>query len=465
MPPELPPPLPSSFRDPAGFVFRHENVIKRVVTHYGGADHQLFLSSGLQKRLVSQGLIVEHLTEAVPESSRPSVFAILVPRQIPFISYPYEWSFDQLKDAALLTLRVQEEALACGMSLKDASAFNVQFVGGKPLFIDLSSFEPDDGGPWLAYEQFCRHFLGPLLLMNHRDPAANRFLRSDLDGLSVDLVSRLLPWRTWINPDILVNIHLHARSLRHNNGSNAPGPKLAPNPGLKKNLIGSLRNAIEQLTAPRAEGVWADYSTNRTHYTEEALSLKHQVVREVLQSARAPLVFDLGANNGIYSSEAAQASGYCVAFDADAGCVNQHYLAVKAQANESILPLVMNLDNPSPNAGFHLTERSSVADRGPADMALVLALVHHLRLTSRAPFVRIAAFLAGHARSALVEFVPLADPMAQQLLRGRSGGMDDYTLGGFLEAFERYFTLAHRADLPGSRSLWLAQRKSAGGPG
>jgi hypothetical protein len=157
---DIPTPLSSSFRDPAGFVFRDGDVIKRAVTHQGGPDHQLFLSSGLRTRLAAQNLIVEFLTEAVPESSWAQLHTILVPRQIPYVSYPYEWSFDQLKDAALLTLRVEEESLACGMSLKDASAFNIQFVGSMPVFIDLSSFEPDDGGPWLAYEQFCRHSLG-----------------------------------------------------------------------------------------------------------------------------------------------------------------------------------------------------------------------------------------------------------------------------------------------------------------
>ena len=455
----LPEPIPSSFRDPAGFVFRQEGVIKRLVMEYGRLDHQLFLSSGLEERLVRQGLIVEHRSEAVPGTKRDGIFSILVPRQIPFISYPYEWSFDELKDAALLTLQVQEEALACGMSLKDATAFNVQFVGAKPIFIDLLSFEPDDGGPWVAYEQFCRHFLGPLLLMHHRDATANRFLRTDLDGFPIGLVSRLLPWRTWLSPDTLVNVHLHARSLVRDRGT-AKGGAGSKKAGLKKNLLASLRSAVEGLRAPRAQGVWADYSTHRPHYTDDALDMKQRLVGDVLHSRQPKLVFDLGANNGIYSQLAAHTGCYCVAFDSDAGCVNHHYLSAKARASEVVLPLVMNFENPSPSAGFHLEERSSLADRGPADLALVLALVHHLRLTVRVPFVRIASFLAGLANSALIEFVPLSDPMAQLLLRGRTGGMEDYTLTGFLEAFERYFVLSHQADLPGtSRSLWLASRK------
>jgi hypothetical protein len=346
------------------------------------------------------------------------------------------------------------------MSLKDASAFNIQFVGSMPVFIDLSSFEPDDGGPWLAYEQFCRHFLGPLLLMQYRDPSANRFLRSDLEGLGVDFVSRLLPWRTWANPDTLVNIHLHARSLRQERDS--PASESAGRiPALKKNLVASLRTAIERLKAPRTHGVWTDYAGNRKHYVAAALDRKQRIVQDVVGLAQPKLVFDLGANDGIYSGLASY-YGYCVAFDSDACCVNRHYLRAKKEGVDRVLPLIMNLENPSPNAGFQLNERASMTERGTADLALALALVHHLRLTARAPFTRVASFLASLAKSVLVEFVPLSDPMAQQLLRGRTAGIEDYSLEGFIAAFERHFTMTHVGTLPeSSRSLWMAHARIA----
>ena len=452
--------LPSSFRDPAGYVFREDGTVKRAVTPYGSTDFEHFYSSGLHHRLLRHQSILDFHREPAPSGS--GLHAILTPEQIPFISYPYEWSFDQLRDAAMLTLQIQEEALACGLSLKDASAFNVQFLGARPVFIDHTSFEIDDAGPWVAYEQFCRHFLAPLLLMRYRDPAWNRYLRADLEGPALPLVSRLLPRRTWLQPDTLFNIHLHARSQ-----SGAPSNKPArPQPGLKKNILHSLRHAIERLAAPTGpptgQSVWVDYETSRAHYTDSALDSKLSCVRETLFRLRPHLTFDLGANSGIYSNQAALAGSYCIALDSDPACVNQHYRAQRAARGQSILPLVMSLENPSPDSGFDLQERSSLVQRGPADFALVLALIHHLRLTARAPFTRIAAFLSSLTNEALIEFVPLTDPMAQKLLAGRSTGFDDYTLTGFQQAFDRYFTLQHCVDLPGTqRSLWLLRRKGA----
>ncbi len=451
--------MPSSFRDPAGYVVRDGGVYKRVVTRRGADDYETFFTTGLARTLVQRGLVVDHERQAAP-AFQPDVHAILVPEQIPFISYPYEWSFDELKDAALLTLEIQEEALARGMSLKDASAFNVQFRGSTPVFIDLSSFERDRGGPWIAYDQFCRHFLGPLLLMRYHDPAANRFLRADLEGFPAGMVSRLLPRWTWFHPDICVNIHIHARAQARNGGAR---PMQAPKPvkGLKLSVLRSLRSVIENMKAPRSGGVWTDYATNRDHYPEMSLGFKRAMVRSAFVKFQPGLVFDLGAHQGEFSYDAARAGHYCVAFDSDPGCVNQCYLAGKRNRNPSVLPLLMDLRNPSPGVGFNLAERDSLMERPRADLALMLALLHHLRITARVPFRNIADFLARLANDALIEFVPPSDPMAQQLLAGRDDSFEDYSLEGFLHAFEDFFDVSHHGQIPGTlRSLWLARRKS-----
>jgi hypothetical protein len=344
------------------------------------------------------------------------------------------------------------------MSLKDASAFNVQFVGARPVFIDLCSFEPDDRGPWVAYEQFCRHFLGPLLFMSHRDAAGSRFFRTDFDGFPIPLMSRLLPWKTWLQPDVLVHIHLHARSERRPGAAVANASKVRSG-HLKQNLLSSLRAAIEKLEPSRSQSQWTDYAAQRAHYNAAALEWKARVVRDVLAARQPKLVFDLGANTGDYSAEAGPGS-YCVALDSDAGCVNAHYRRLRQYRERAILPLMMSLENPSPGLGLHSKERTGFMDRARADVGLALALIHHLRITARVPFERIAESLAALTKATLLEFVPLEDPMAQQLLNGRAAQMDDYTQAGFQAAFGRYFDLQHCVDLPGTqRSLWLLEGK------
>ncbi len=454
-----PQPVPASFRDPTGYVFHEDGLFKRVVTPYGQTNYETYVASGLHAKLAERGLVVDYHEEPVPSSARADLHTILVPEQIPFVSYPYEWCFDQLKDAALLTLDVQDEALACGMSLKDASAYNVQFIGSKPVFIDLSSFEVDQGGPWIGYEQFCRHFLGPLLLMQRVQPDFNRFLCAELEGFPLDLVSRLLPRQTWLNPDILINIHLHARFRGGNTASAAAAPQTRKS-GLKANVLSSLRDAVKRTRPPADLGRWTQYETNRQHYSQTALDFKLAEVRRTLVELQPKTVYDLGGNSGEYSAEATQWAGYCVSLDSDAGCVTENYRRAKEAQSRSLLPLMMDLKSPSPDAGFGLSERSGLLDRPTADLALVLALIHHLRVTARAPFRRIAQFLAGLAKSALIEFVPITDPMVRELMGAREDPLDDYTLDGFRDAFDEFFELSHHADIPDSgRTLWFARRR------
>jgi len=321
-----------------------------------------------------------------------------------FISYPYEWSFEQLRDAALLTLDVQEESLACGMSLKDASAFNVQFCGSTPVFIDLLSFERDRGGPWVAYEQFCSQFLGPLLVMQHCDPTANRFLKADLEGFPLAFISRILPLSTFFKPAVLTHIHLHSRA-RARNVSRRPGLG-ATRSGIKAAILQSLRSAVEKLRAPASGSVWAGYREHRPHYSTAALSVKKEFVGDALRALRPKMTYDLAANIGEYSEEATKMGGHCIALDLDSSCVNRAYLRGKQTGNRLLLPLVMDLLNPSPASGFGHQERSSLQDRSHTDLTLVLAFLHHLRITGLVPLKRIAHFLSQLTNHAVIEFVP-----------------------------------------------------------
>ena len=207
--------LRSSFRDPGGFLFRREGSLYRQVNRACAEDFQLLESSGLAASLREAGLLIPHV-EADVEPPRPDIaFRVIRPEPVPFISYPYEWSFSQLKDAALTTLRIQKIALRHGMILKDASAYNIQFHRGRPVLIDTLSFTRyEEGQPWVAYRQFCQHFLAPLALMAYRDVRLSALLRTEIDGVPLDLAAGLLPWRTRLKPGLLMHLHVHAASQK-----------------------------------------------------------------------------------------------------------------------------------------------------------------------------------------------------------------------------------------------------------
>jgi hypothetical protein len=413
------------------------------------------MGSGLHGDLVSGGLLVDHHEEAAA-SSVPHGCRVLVPEQISFISYPYEWSFDELRDAALLTLEIQQRALERGLILKDASAYNVQFRGAKPVFIDTLSFTQYQGGPWAAYEQFCRHFLGPLLLMRYRSPDAARFLMAEPEGFPLEGVSRLLPLRSFMRVGPLLHIHLHARAVRRQ--PSAGGAGRAGGAGHLSQLIASLRSTVEQIRTPQYRAEWTDYYAEGRFYPLIAQEKKREAVCELAQLVRPKLVFDLGTNTGLYAKEVAAAGAACVAFDSDPGCVNSLYLEERGNPKMRILPLVMDLGNPSPALGFELRSTLSLFERPQADLVMCLALMHHLRIAGNLPLARIAEFLAKLGRWLLIEFVPLTDPAVRTLTK-RQEDFEDYTLPNFLETFAGCFRLRGSRRLPGSeRVLYLFER-------
>ncbi|HEU0123889.1 MAG TPA: hypothetical protein VFQ91_25380 [Bryobacteraceae bacterium] len=426
----------------------------------------MLLSSGLYDRLVTDRLLIPHEEEAGPAGD-PHVELILRPEQIRSLSYPYEWCFGQLKDAALQTLRIQKAALKHGMTLKDASAFNIQFRGCSPVFIDTLSFERNDGGPWVAYSQFCRHFLAPLLLMSRISPTFNQYLKVNLDGIPLDLASQLLPRSTYFHFGILVHIHLHARSQKKYAGGEAsPSERAVPQSAAdpKPGLTDSLLELVESLQLGRFETEWKHYYQTASHYTDVAEKAKRNQVSRILEIIRPSLVIDLGGNTGEYSRLATQQGIRAVCCDVDPMCVQQNYERSKAERDEFLLPLLMDLTNPTPDLGFALEERSSLLARADADLVLVLALIHHLRITGNIPLLRIAEFLASMGRRVLVEFVPKEDVMVQKMLRARPDTFFDYTEEQFRVAFAEYFEIEERVALEGSpRSLYLLKTRKAEG--
>lgn len=452
--------LDSSFRDPHGFLTTHEGKLYRVVTELGRKDFDLLIASRLYEKLCSLGKIIPHQEVSNPPFPKGSFYKVLAPEIIPFISYPYEWSFSQLQDAALLTLAIQKEALTHGLSLKDASFFNVQFIGSRPIFIDTLSFEKREDTPWVAYRQFCQHFLGPLLLMKYRAPDFNRHLRSHLDGFPLSFTASLLPLKAKLKGGVFLHILLHAGSQKKHENHSSPGLKGLKSFSLNRQLalVDHLEALVRGLKLSVKKTEWSDYTSQTQHYSDEAMNFKKEFVSRCLAASGEKMVWDLGGNTGEFSRLAVEKGMYAVCFDQDPLCVEKNYRAMRGD-HSLLLPLLLDLGNPTPAIGWGHAERMSLVQRGKAGVVLALALVHHLRITSNIPLKRIAEFLSQCTDKLIIEFVPKDDPMAELLTAGRKDIFNDYTPEAFEESFARFFPNRTKAGIPGSKRVLYSFKK------
>ncbi|MGQ9730139.1 MAG: SAM-dependent methyltransferase [Candidatus Zipacnadales bacterium] len=450
--------LPSSFRDPNGALFSQDGVLYRRVSPDYAPHYDRLIESGLYEDLVERELLIPHQEVEGPTSN---TYKVLQPEYVPFISYPYEWSYHQLKDAALATLRIQRRALGRGLSLKDASAYNIQFVRGKPLLIDTLSFEVyQEGQPWVAYRQFCQHFLAPLALMCYQDVRLGALLRTYIDGVPLDLAAHLLPWWTRLHPALSLHIHLHAKAQARHANKTLPQKSVARrmSPSALQGLVDSLRSAIEALEWRCSSSAWADYYADNS-YTPIALRHKQELIAECLTQITPGIVWDLGANLGLFSRTAAELGFPTVAFEADPVCADLHYRACVERGEKLVLPLVTDLTNPSPGQGWAHRERQSLTERGPADVVIALALIHHLAIGNNVPLRMIAEFLAEIGKTLLIEFVPKTDPQAQRLLASREDIFPDYHERGFREAFGRWFEIVQSLPIKDSERIIYHMRR------
>jgi hypothetical protein len=455
--------VPGSFRDPSGFLFQSEGVVYRQVNPVFRDHYDLMMQSGFHRAAVDEGLLISHReveAESFPGSAAP--YKILRPEQIAFISYPYEWCFSQLKDAALLTLRIQRRALEFGLSLRDASAYNVQFLRGLPVLIDSLSFEAYcEGRPWVAYQQFCKHFLAPLALMAHTHVDLRKLLRVNIDGIPLDLASRLLPGRTRIKLPLLLHVHLHARAHRKHADRPESAAKARETRVTRTALTGlldSLEVAVRSLQWEPKGTEWADYYSD-TNYSTTALEEKKSLISGFLDEICPKSLWDLGANTGFFSRIASDLRIQTVACDVDDAAVEKNYRDCRGRGEDCLLPLVMDLTNPSPGIGWNNDERMSLFERGPADAVMALALVHHLAIGNNVPLSHIAHMFHRLCRFLIIEFVPKSDSQVQRLLANREDIFPNYDQQGFEEAFSDGFSLLERTALQDSeRVLYLFQR-------
>lgn len=450
---------PASYRDPSGFIFSRDQVIYRQVNTCYAADFEHLIRSGLYDKLVSKKLLIPHRSIDQNLTGDSRWYTTLQPEPIPLISYPWEWSFDMLKDAALLSLSLAKEAMNNGMMLKDATPFNIQWWQGQLIFIDTLSFEKyNEQEPWIAYRQFCEQFLGPLLLMHYRQLPMQQLSLAWPEGLPLELISALLPRRSRFSLHCYLHIHLNAKISRKNSGKKPGMIHFSRQKML--NLLNSLEILVRKCNLKPAKSTWSGYyaeASGRDNYLNE----KKKIIADWVGQINRPLTAaDLGANTGEFSWICAGLNIPVLATDADPYCINQLYLAIRDKAEKSIQPLITDLANPAPSLGFNLAERDSFTSRLQAGLCMALALIHHLAIGRNIPLPMIAGYFAQLCnRKLIIEFIPKTDPMLQKLLQGKKDIYPDYSGEGFEKAFLPYFSITDQVQVADSgRVLYLMTR-------
>jgi hypothetical protein len=453
-----------SFRDPAGFVYTQQGDLRRQVNLVYREHYDRLMGSGLYDELVDANLLIPH-EELDAEAWEPDrAYKVIRPEPIAFISYPYEWSFSQYQDAALAVLEVQRRAVLRGMSLKDGSAYNVQFHRGRPVFIDTLSFEVQrEGEPWVGYRQFCEHFLAPLALMALADHRLSQLCRTNIDGIPLDLAVRLLPARSWLRWGLVLHLRLHERLQRaHQAGSpggSAGRRTLTVGRNAILGLVDSLASTVRGLSWRPGRGGWASYE-DALPYSAEGVDSKARIVRELIARARPRSAWDLGANTGHFSRIAAESGASTIAFDFDPACVERAYRDARSRGETRVLPLVLDLFNPSPACGWMNRERASIFERARPEMVMALALIHHLAFVGNQPMENLADFFGRLSPWLLIEFVPESDPQVRLLAAQRAGVYHEYNREAFERCFGKHFLIVSSQPVTErGRILYLMRRR------
>jgi SAM-dependent methyltransferase len=461
---------PGSFRDWDGRVFSAGDRVVRALSEAGLADWQALVETELLTASTTAGELIA--TEQADDDLVRELRALdpagawsgaLVHERLPFVSYPYEWSFSMLRDAAQLQLRLLAAAVREGMTLKDATPYNIQWRGARPVFIDIGSFQRGSRGePWAGYRQFCMLFLYPLMLEAYRGVAFQPWLRGSIDGIAPKDFRGLFTWRDMLRRGMTRHVFLHASLERRY----APDTTAGIQDDLREAgfdarvvaaTVSNLSKLVSRLDVRGKTSAWSGYQSSCS-YEEQEIAAKEDFVRRIASARARRLVWDLGCNDGRYSRIASEQADFVVAVDSDRAVVDALYGALHAEGSEKILPLVVDLADPSPAIGWANAERTTLTQRGHPDLVLCLALVHHLSITRNIPLREVVAWLRGLDSEVVVEFPHRSDPMVQRLLAAKPGGAHpDYGREAFEDALHARFAVAETVGLAsGTRTLYHA---------
>lgn len=459
-----------SFRDPSGYVFMQDDRVIRAVMPSAEKSFGAIYDSGLLRELADKGLMIgcERLdanadTLAQYRGARDDSAAALYEHpRVPMLSYPYEWCFSQLKDAAIAHLKLQMVALEKGYELSDATAYNMQFVDGRPLHIDAMSLRPyQDGAHWAGYNQFCRQFLLPLLLEAWAGVAFQGLYRGSIDGISFEDALSILPRRKLLtSPSGFMHVYLHGRAVM------ARSSKAEKQIDLDRKLPKSRYLAmLEQLhgfisgleSAKRPASYWKTYAAVNS-YSEPMRDRKLKFVEDWASDAKPSVIWDIGGNTGDFSMAAIKGgAGTSVVLDGDLDSLESAY-RFRVKKGDKLLPLLMNLVDPTPNMGWRQSERKGLMERAGCDGILALAVIHHMCIGGNLPLAEAVRWLLSLAPSGIIEFVPKGDPMVDQLLQVRDDIFHDYEEEVFLNTIAEGHDITAQTKFTENGRLLVAYR-------
>ncbi len=452
----------ASFRDPSGYVFYEGDTLRRVINPIYFPQYKKLTQSGFYKTLIKNKLLIPHEETLVSDDK-----IIITPEKIPFITNPYEWGFEQFKQAALLTLKIQKFALSKGFILKDASAYNVTFHKGKPIFIDTLSFDfYEEGTPWRAYKQFITHFFGPLVLAKYHGTDIFAMLTSFIDGIPVNLIASMLPKRTKISSVLYPNIHLLAKMENKHSEDYKAETKIAKlSKKSQENIISSLYNYISKLSLKEASE-WGNYYT-KTNYNEGAFKTKKDLIRDWVQPLNADSLIDIGGNDGTFARTVQDIVQDIIVTDIDRNAVDYNFKQLRENKEENMLPFVCDVLQPAPGIGFNNTERNSLIERlkeYAPDITMALALIHHITLSGNVPFEKSAEFFSKFSKYLIIEFPTREDSWVESLLvrkREFISHFDFYNESNFEAGYKRYFNIEKKENVEGTkRTLYLLKNNN-----
>jgi len=451
----------ASFRDPSGYIFHDGETLRRAVNPIYFPQYNKLKDAGLFKTLIKKGLLIGH-----EETSASEEKIVLTPEPIPFITNPYEWSFEQFKHAALLTLQIQKYALSKGFILKDASAYNVTFHKGKPVFIDTLSFDfYEEDTPWRAYKQFITHFFGPLVLAKYHGTEIFKMLQTNIDGLPVKLIASMLPAKTKLSSTLYTNIHLLAKmENKHSEDYKAETKVAKLSKKAQDNIITNLFNFIKKLELNEASE-WGDYY-EKTNYDDQAFEAKKELIKEWVLPMNIEKLIDVGGNDGTFARTVLSDVKDVLVTDIDSNAVGYNYHQVQKNGEQNMLPFVCDVLQPAPGIGFNNTERNSLIERlknYAPDVTLALALIHHITLSGNVPFEKSAEFFAKFSKHLIIEFPKREDSWVESLLvrkREFINHFDFYNETDFEKGYSQYFSIEKKEVIEGThRVLYLLQVK------
>jgi len=470
-PPSPPAPVGGSFRDPRSRVYDDGTRILRGLNRRAAADFEAVAQTGFFHLVTGAGQLVATSLDPHHALAPHGWTATLEHERLPVVTYPYEWTFSMLRDAALLHLDLVRRGLAMGVGCKDGTAYNVQFAGSAPVFIDLGSFEPVGADPWPGYRQFCQQLLYPLLIEAYLDVPFNPWLRGSLEGITPQQADRLLRGRTRLRRGVLA--HVTAQAFAARRYTDRDDPAASTTAGDRKRIVSALvarlHTLIAGLPAPAAESTWSSYP-DRSHYAAEALAAKDAFVGAAIGAVQPATVVDLGCNDGRYARLAAERGAAVVALDADRQVVDRLYRDLRRTGGDlsrSIVPLVSDLADPSPRLGWGLEERAALEDRVRPDLVLSLALIHHLVIGRNIPIASYLDALAAMAPEVVLEIPHRDDPMVQRLLSAKPDDTHtDYDVPRIADLVRARFDVVAEEVLPGgTRTLQhLRSRRPTASP-